>query len=387
MANYSKLIRLTPLNDFFFGGENTFGQDNTNYYVKSNYFPQQTSLLGMLRYELLKSDPDAFDLARDKVTNKTNAEKLIGTNGFSPQRDVNYGIIEGISPIFLLDKNGNAWFIDGNLQLGEASSVKLSPFAGSLGYNLLKGNKESQATQPGLMLQCTDPTGTKPWNGKDEFVTRLVGPNGTTKPLSEVFHAVKKTNNRKIYDGSTDESGFFKQEFWRLEPGWSFGFLAAFNADLPKNFGNRRQVHLGAERRFFALDLQDLSVHQQYTGITFEADSFTGFERLYQGAKMPSDLTDDQLQQLIALAPLFIHHVVSDGWNFAYIIKLWHRFMQTHLQDPNETFKNGETPKSALYSLADRGSSIWLQDAAGLATELQDKGAVRRIGYNYFKTL
>lgn len=389
MANHSKLIRLTPLSDFFFGGENTFGQDNTNYYVKSNYFPQQTSLLGMLRYELLKSKPAAFNLAKDKVTDKANAEKLIGTNGFSPKCDFNYGIIEGISPVFLLDKSGNAWFIDGNLQLGEgeASNVKLSPFAGSFGYDLLQGKKESQAAQPGIMLQCTDKDGTKPWNGKDEFVARLVGPNGTTKPLNEVFHPVKKTNNRKIYDGNTDESGFFKQEFWRLEPGWSFGFLAAFNEDLPGNFGTSRQVHLGAERRFFALDLQELSVHQQYTDITFETDCFNGFERLYQGVKIPSELTDDQLQQLIALAPLFIPHVVSDGWNFAYTIKLWHRFMQTHLHDPNEKFKNGETPKSALYSLADRGSSIWLKDVAGLATELQNYGAVRRIGYNYFKTL
>ena len=50
----TKLIKLTPLDAFFFGDENTFGMDNTSYYVRSRKLPQQTSLLGLLRYELLK---------------------------------------------------------------------------------------------------------------------------------------------------------------------------------------------------------------------------------------------------------------------------------------------------------------------------------------------
>ena len=63
-----QLIQLAPLSDFFFGGEATFGQgQNQHYFVRSNPWPQQTTLLGMLRYELLKSAPLAFDLAKDKI--------------------------------------------------------------------------------------------------------------------------------------------------------------------------------------------------------------------------------------------------------------------------------------------------------------------------------
>ena len=53
----TKLIKLTPLGEFFFGGDVTFGKANKrSYYVQSRRFPQQTTLLGMLRYELLKKN-------------------------------------------------------------------------------------------------------------------------------------------------------------------------------------------------------------------------------------------------------------------------------------------------------------------------------------------
>jgi CRISPR-associated protein Cmr3 len=51
MAKY--LIKLYPIDRYFFGSDVTFGADNSNYFVRSVYFPQQTTLLGMLRYYLL----------------------------------------------------------------------------------------------------------------------------------------------------------------------------------------------------------------------------------------------------------------------------------------------------------------------------------------------
>lgn len=52
MATY--LIKLTPLDKFFFGQKKTFGDDNVNYVVYSSFFPQQTALLGLLRYQVLQ---------------------------------------------------------------------------------------------------------------------------------------------------------------------------------------------------------------------------------------------------------------------------------------------------------------------------------------------
>ena len=74
---YTYLIKLTPLDKFFFGQKKTFGDDNANYFVYSSHFPQQTTLLGLLRYQLLQiAGEDVFKDNKIQDTNK--AAKLIG---------------------------------------------------------------------------------------------------------------------------------------------------------------------------------------------------------------------------------------------------------------------------------------------------------------------
>src|ERR1035437_5105326 len=93
------LIRLKPLTPYFFGGENTFGDNNQSYYVRSNYLPQQTTLLGFLRYELLLqnkllgTDPE-----------KKDWKSLIGKKSFQKENGAyisEFGAIKKISPVFL----------------------------------------------------------------------------------------------------------------------------------------------------------------------------------------------------------------------------------------------------------------------------------------------
>ena len=82
-------ICLTPLDTFFFGGEQTFGQDDeSNYYAVSNKYPQQTALLGMLRQELLFQNGKDFSLIGDKS---------FSIDGSS----TDFGIIKKLSPIFI----------------------------------------------------------------------------------------------------------------------------------------------------------------------------------------------------------------------------------------------------------------------------------------------
>ena len=47
-------IDLKPIGTFFFGSDKKFGEgDEVNYFAQSSLFPQQTSILGMLRKEIL----------------------------------------------------------------------------------------------------------------------------------------------------------------------------------------------------------------------------------------------------------------------------------------------------------------------------------------------
>ena len=49
------LIKLRPLTHYYFGGEQGLGSgDSRNYLVKSRLWPQQTTLLGLVRYVILR---------------------------------------------------------------------------------------------------------------------------------------------------------------------------------------------------------------------------------------------------------------------------------------------------------------------------------------------
>lgn len=109
-------ITLVPLERFFFGSDNTFGKDNQeNYFVKSIYFPQQTTLLGTLRYLLLKR----FNLmdVDGKIADKDKADKLVGISGFSVKNGGNnYGVIQSLSPLFITGPHGD--YIVGSREYG-----------------------------------------------------------------------------------------------------------------------------------------------------------------------------------------------------------------------------------------------------------------------------
>ena len=81
MATYR--IELKPVETFFFGGEITFGNFQ-NYLVKSNFFPQQTTLLGMVRKRLLDQygliDENGRILQIDKNVDAATAGQDIARN-------------------------------------------------------------------------------------------------------------------------------------------------------------------------------------------------------------------------------------------------------------------------------------------------------------------
>ena len=93
------LVTLKPLTPFFFGGENTFGDGKINYFARSNYLPQQTTILGMIRHQLLIQNNL---IGTDPETE--NWESLIGAQSFQRNNDgfvSKFGAIQNISPVFL----------------------------------------------------------------------------------------------------------------------------------------------------------------------------------------------------------------------------------------------------------------------------------------------
>lgn len=94
------LVKLSPLEPYFFGGERTFSYagigrlSSGGYFIRSLRVPSQTTLFGVLRYLGMRSPEErAARVGKDSY-------KLIG---HTP--DPSYGLIRNISPLFLLEDN------------------------------------------------------------------------------------------------------------------------------------------------------------------------------------------------------------------------------------------------------------------------------------------
>ena len=76
MSKY--IVSLTPLGKYFFGGDMTFKVSDKNdyneryssYVIQSGQFPQQTSLLGMMRFLLLSNKPKNYFYGKSPGNNR-----------------------------------------------------------------------------------------------------------------------------------------------------------------------------------------------------------------------------------------------------------------------------------------------------------------------------
>ena len=99
------LITLTPAGRFFFGGAASFSD---GFFVQSEKFPQQTTVLGALRASLLVGSNMLLQHKRGRFVpknKKIKAESLTGksrVNNFEGTPEL--GIIKNISPVFIVKK-------------------------------------------------------------------------------------------------------------------------------------------------------------------------------------------------------------------------------------------------------------------------------------------
>ena len=102
------LIKLTPHKHFFFSPNSGSELGNkSNYYKESLFFPQQTTILGFLRHQLLIQNKliTPFEKAIS-VKNHSIATELIGTESFNGKLHQTFGCINSISPVTIIDGKG-----------------------------------------------------------------------------------------------------------------------------------------------------------------------------------------------------------------------------------------------------------------------------------------
>ena len=214
-------ITLTPVDKFFFGGEMTFqvGDKNdsfntrySSYIIQSSRFPQQTSLLGMLRFLILSNAGESV-FADNKIKDGDAASALIGSQSFTTNSAHNantFGKIKSISRVRVLR---------GDVELEFAplyGCVDFNPSTNgtyNLGFLKIPQLKQYDAKK-GLDILMMPKAEIDAYFNKFEDIGEK--PNPTTK-LSDIFIEDRRIGiSRSISSGKTDDGALFKQISYRF---------------------------------------------------------------------------------------------------------------------------------------------------------------------------
>lgn len=390
MSKY--LIKLKPIGKYFFGGDMTFevggksykdyNSKYSSYIIESNKFPQQTSLLGMLRYLLLtKSDTTVFSVDENRITNKDNAAKIIGQASFSVTEGhklASFGKITSISPCFLLceeSKDGKLtqeYFLrapkDFQFMISFKDSFKDSLDAYYNG-NMLKVpsiSYEDKKEQPDGVKKIEIVN----YSSKAEFDTIYISGNDSTiKKEDEIFIKDTRIGINKSYEGKTshDDKGYYKQVSYRLKDSFSFAFVAEVDFDLS---GCQNEiVSLGADGSEFSLSASLLSDGFQ---TPYYPDEIKQVEGVCRVILLSDSLLDSE-------------DIKKACFNISESIPF--RFLKTDVKCDNYNVLGGKVKRSEKkYYLYEKGSVFYFESeksANEFVGLVEGKEEFHQIGYNY----
>lgn len=370
------LVKLTPLTPYFFGGENTFGADNRDYYVKGNRLPQQTTLLGFLRYELLAQNNMLWTGNSDKDT-RQEWPALIGNSFNGTQLD--YGVIDYISPLFIV-KDGKKylpqsmdWALDDkeseiphpiNLSFSNTGNCYTTGHKNNL--PTLKVNGEVFEPKFGLADLWVESSGSehRKWdydNGYDEKFTSQKHKTLIEKKVLNGFFIEHEQVG--IYKSSTTnrvDKGFYRQVFYKLADDFAFAFFAKIELPNGKIFENRI-VSMGGERSMFKMEVQEASE-------TFE-DIFTESTFKHPGGR--------QLNALVLTSDAYADPNILAECDYAITNSIPFRHI-----DPRNVSR--DMKQNTPTYLVKRGSIFYGDNVNKLQEDLQKNyPAFYKIGYNH----
>ncbi len=357
------LITLKPLKPYFFGGEQTFGPpgDRSNYFAKSRKLPQQTTLLGMLRYELLALK----GLLNNKDKKKANL--IIGGKSFNGEVE-DFGLIEKLSALFLMKKNTPYLPLPKAHFYGEKNVLR--------NYDLhVLGTPESPSA---FMLR--DDKGNN-YTAKNHFAEAWINTEDEKEVIKEskIFQSSDKVGIRKTKTGKTEEHAFFKQRYYAMVQDWKMAFILSFKTDdeVVCNFfsiGQKHQVELGGEGSVFLMEIK--------SAVT-EPTLPQGYPRstAYQKLILKSDAYVKDLSALYDRAVFSITEPVSfrnirssnsDKKDFR-----WSKLDRSGQENKTAPYKSG------LHFLLSRGAIFFCENAEAFSAHLRHS-AFQKIGYNQF---
>lgn len=344
-------ITLEPLDWFFFGGEITYGgSDLANYYAESRMFPQESSLLGMLRYELLKAKGLLY---ADESSKKLVVEE-IGELGFDEKaKNAPIGKIIRISPVMLQYRDVvyyHAPFDDGvrlNFISEKEEDVKV----------YINGTKNVLPTVDKNNLELL-------YQSKDKWLPLIRSNNVPIYAKTAFIEKMKiGITKRNVDRDDENKDGLFKGKLYKLQKGYKFAFYVQLDAELPET----SLVNLGAERSIFRLEAQQITNDDFWDHLWNDVSIKENQILLLSEAFVPEDIKN------------YCNFIWSDTISFRCIKRKWKSSCNYASLDKVEE-------RTSRYNLLRRGSVIYYNKENEFEIKKRlDNLYLQRFGYNVYK--
>lgn len=248
-------MRLTPTGKFFFGGDMRFGIDGkdgefSSYIIESSLMPQQTSLLGMMRFLLLSNNDDLFDVKNNCIRKGVSVNNLIGESGFTVKdgNKKSFGKIHSLGPCCVY-KDGKRYFrtpMDKSFSLVNWDNVVTATING----------KEVQL--PELKVINKDKNEEEEYTGKCNLIPTFM--DYSSKEVikeNEIFKKDSRIGIDKDYEGKSQAKAFYKQISYRIENGLCFAFDVKVDDSVDLTEYNGQLVNLGADSSAFIFNAEE----------------------------------------------------------------------------------------------------------------------------------
>lgn len=353
------LCTLKPIGKFFFGGERTFGQEGEakrNYLVRSNPFPQQTTLLGVIRYELLKQQNL---LPIEKNNDYGVIKNLIGAEGFRVDGiKQDFGLIKRLSPIFIYTECES--FLPASLDnvcyLGNENTLITEQFVVDTNH-ANSAFRYNGRTTVGLPMISN-------FNHKRNYEPHFISENNTSVPF--YFDTEKSPDGVFIENpqigitkGRTqkDSKGFYKQYFFEMSKKYSFGFYLNTSVAILEQSSI---VFMGADRSAFVLTIKE-------TKSTFESTFKVKSEAL--GTK------------ITLLSDTYVKDDIYTFCKFSITETVPFKNIETSIY--NKDYHRKPTKTNRILNLLKKGSVLY-PASLGDVKLLIDNEKFKSIGYNIY---
>ncbi len=255
---------LTPLDKIFFGGEKSPFKEE--YFQYSRQLPQQTTILGFLRYEILKRTSALNDPKREKW------HDLIGENSFDGIT-LDFGSIKKISPVsvYSLQLKKDLFLLRNPCQLKPVSlpSVKINFGENNSQYSGF--NYFEKIDNQGKVVRYDQKDHSHFGDVYTDFANhyKLADCNKVETVFENhnldipnkdegVFYKDIRPGITKNYAGDPKDESYYKIHNWRMMPDYAYSFMALLDEQFVfSHWKEPSIVRFGGDSSLFRLQVID----------------------------------------------------------------------------------------------------------------------------------